>query len=72
MFLTSAIAWIIIVAEFVFGCFVGLLVAAILRRSNLPFGVATRAASQASPYYSQLVSKTDMRPPSDRQERFFL
>jgi hypothetical protein len=44
MFLTSAIAWIIIVAEFVFGCFVGLLVAAILRRSNLPFGVATRAA----------------------------
>jgi hypothetical protein len=47
MFLTSTSAWIIIVAEFLFGCLIGLLVAAILKRSKLTFGVATRAACVA-------------------------
>ena len=44
MFLNSTSAWIIIVAEFLFGCLVGLLVAALLRRSSLTLGVATRTA----------------------------
>ena len=44
MFLTSTSAWIIIAAEFLFGCFVGVLVAAILKRSALTFRVATLAA----------------------------
>jgi hypothetical protein len=47
MFLTSTGAWIIIVAEFFFGCFVGVLVAAILKRSALTLRVAIRAACPA-------------------------
>jgi hypothetical protein len=47
MFITSTGALIIIVVEFFLGCFVGLMVAAILKRSALTFGVATRAACVA-------------------------
>ena len=47
MFLTSTGAWINIVAEFLFGCLVGLIVAAILKRSKLTLGLATRTACVA-------------------------
>jgi len=43
MFLTATIAIIIIAAEFVAGCVIGLVVIAVMRRSRLWFGLVLRA-----------------------------
>jgi hypothetical protein len=44
MFMTSSIATIIIVVEFLAGCLIGLAVVAVMLRSRLRFGIALRAA----------------------------